>query len=127
MTTPVREYLDQEIAEGGNGLLSFNLVDEFGAPVTLAQVGTAELWLFDESTGTTINSKSATNIKNVNGGTIHATSGACTLNLAPADNPIVTAGSRREWHVAGLRITYNGGAGVVPKELAFEVVNTVKP
>ena len=127
MTVPVREYLEQDVAEGGSALLTFNLVTELDVPVTLAQVGTLQFWLFNDATGIAINGKTAIDIKNANGGTVHATTGACTLALAPADNPIVTPGNRSEVHIAYIKCVANGGALVINKEIAFTVRNLVIP
>jgi hypothetical protein len=124
--TAIREYMEQEVAEGGSGLITATLKDAAGAAVTLAQLGTLQLWLYDDSTKAAINAKVGTDIKNANGGTVHATSGLLTLTLAPADNPLVTAGKLAEWHVAFVKWTYDGGAGVGEKEIVFKVVNLTK-
>lgn len=123
MTTPIIEIMDQEVGEGGSALLTFNLVTETGVPVTLAQLGTLTLKLYNKRTQAIINSKSATDIKNANGGTVHASTGAGTLQLLPADNPIIDATQRLETHVAFIKGTYNGGAGVVEKSIQFRVRN----
>lgn len=123
MTTPIRETMTQEVAEGGSALLTFTLTTELGVPVTLAQLGTLTLTLYNRADEVIINLKDETNIKNTNGGTVAATSGACTLALEPDDNPIVDATRRIETHVALIRGTYNGGAGVVSKEIMFRVRN----
>lgn len=119
----IRELMTQEVGEGGSALLTFNLVTELEVPVTLAQLGTLRLWLYNNADGAVINNKSNVDIKNLNGGTVHATSGACTLALGPLDNVIVDPALRRERHVARIIGTYNGGAGVVVKEILFNCVN----
>lgn len=123
MSVPIQEIMAQEVAEGGSALLSWNLVTEAGVPVTLAQLTSLTLKLYNRADLAIINGKTATDIKNTNGGTVHATTGACTLALAPADNPIINASRRLETHVALIRGTYNGGVGVVAKEIAFRVRN----
>jgi hypothetical protein len=134
MTTAVREYMRQSVAEGGSALLSFTLEDEAGAPVTLAALLSLKWWLFDEAAGaggakvrTTINGRADVDIKNTNGGTVHATSGACTLAISPADNAIVDPTASAETHVAFIKGIYNGGAGVVEKEIAFRCINLSLP
>ena len=123
MTTPIREIMAQEVAEGGSCLITGTLKDELGVPVPLASIGTAQVWLDNEATGATINSRSAQSVKNVNGGTIHATSGAFTLALGPLDNPIVNSALRKERHLVTLKFSYNGGSGVLEKEAVITVRN----
>jgi hypothetical protein len=128
MTTPIRERMTQEVAEGGSALLSWTLTDESTPPVpiTLAQIGTAQWWHYDEASGSIVNGRTAVDIKNANGGTIASTSGACTLKVTPADNAMVDITKRSEWRIAFVRITYNGGAGVVEKEIAYKLINLLK-
>jgi hypothetical protein len=121
-TINIRQTMAQPVAESGSALLTWNLVDELGAPIQLTQVGTARYWLYDEDTGSVVNSRSNVDIKNLNGGSIHATTGACTLGITPLDSELLDQASAAEWKVAFVRITYNGGAGVVEKEIAFRVV-----
>jgi hypothetical protein len=121
-TINIRQTMAQPVAESGSALLTWNLVDELGAPILLTQVGTARLWLYDEDSGAIVNGRSNVDIKNLNGGTIHATSGACTLAITPLDSVLLDQASAAEWKVSFIRVTYNGGAGVVEKEIAFRVV-----
>ena len=123
MTTPIIETMAQEVGEGGSALLTFTLVTETGVPVTLAQLGTLTLKLYNKADLAIINGKNGTDIKNANGGTVHSTLGTCSLVLLPADNPIVDATRRVETHVALIRGTYNGGVGIVPKAVQIKVRN----
>jgi hypothetical protein len=123
--TEVREWMQQAVPEGGSAILTAYFEDENGAQIPLAGIGTVSLWLDNQDTGVTINSRSAVNIKNANGGTVVETGGRTklTFTLTPADNVLVDATAKREWHIATISATYNGGAGVVRKEILFHVVN----
>lgn len=117
-------YHSKPVDEGESCLIGWTFKDENGVPVTLAQLGTLTWTHYNESTGLVINNRTAVDIKNVNGGTYHATSGRGTLTIPPADNIIVIP-NVSEWHVAFIKGTYNGGAGVVEEEIAFRVMNLV--
>lgn len=120
--TAIRENMREEVAEGGSCRLTGTLTDEAGAPVTLAGLQTLKLWLYDADTGTPISvARTNQDIKNANGGTVGATDGSFSLALGPADNVLMDATKRAEWHVAFVKWTYNGGAGVGEKEIAFRV------
>jgi hypothetical protein len=125
-TINIRQTMAQEVAEGGSALLSWTLNDELGVPVPLTGLQTLVWTHYNESDGAIVNARNAVNIKNLNGGTVQATSGACTLILTPADNVILDSTKRSEWHVAYIKGTYNAGAGVVEKEVAIRVVNLSK-
>lgn len=121
--TNIRQTMEQPVAEGGTAYLGWNFKDQTGAVLLLTQIGTVTWTHYNEATGLVINARSNVDIKNNNGGTVHATSGAGTLIVPPADNIIVVAGVPSEWHVAFIRWTYNGGAGVGEKEIVFRVQN----
>lgn len=133
MTTQLVEYMEQEVPEGGVGLLRFDVVDGTGAQVPLASLLTLTVTLYDESVGSAIagpyiNSRNAQNILNANGCVVAETTDAATglpvtravLTLGGADNPIVTAGNLTEWHRAFIAWTWVGG-GPGRKEIAFKV------
>ena len=106
--------------------ITATLNDEDGDALALANVDTLILTLYEEATETIINSRSGSDIKNTDGGTLHATSGAFTLTLAPDDMAIVQTDRNKEWHVALIEWTYNSGADDGGKEIAFQVQNLVK-
>jgi hypothetical protein len=122
----VREIMAQEVAELSSALLTWTLEDETGAPVILTNLATLTWTLTNEATGLTINSRTGVNIKNLNGGTVHATTGACTLVLTPNDNALIDPTRSSERHIAFLKGTYNGGAGVVEKEIVYTVRSLVQ-
>lgn len=124
MTTSIRQNMAQPVAEGASAHLSWKAIDHLKNPIPLAGLGTLTWSHYNEATGLIINGRTDIDIKNANGGTVHATTGECTLVIPPADNIIIVP-SPSEWHVAFLRWTYNGGAGVGEKEIAFRIVNTL--
>lgn len=106
------------VNEGNLAVISGTLTDETGAAVALASLSTLTLTLYDRASDAIINSRNAQSIKNVNGGTFHATSGAFTLTLSAADNVIVTprAPGTFETHLGLIQATWSAGgywSGVV--------------
>ena len=101
------------VNEGNVMQIAGVLVDQDDTPVPLAAIGTMTLTLYDWATDTVINSRLDQSVLNVNGGTLHPTSGAFTLRLGGADNPILTpaglAPGQTETHVALLEATWSSG------------------
>lgn len=87
------------------------LKDQTGTVIPASAISGLTLTLYDALTGTVVNSRSAQDVKNTNGGTLHATSGLFTMTFAAADNPIVTATEAEEHHVAVFEATVSGGGG----------------
>ena len=120
-----RETLSKIYAEKKTGELNATITKRNGTtPVPLANLDAVTLTLYEESGGDIINSRSAVDIKNANGGTVHATSGLLTLLLAPDDMAVLLSG-RYEMHIALIEWTYDttqkGG-----QEIAFRVQNFAK-
>jgi hypothetical protein len=127
MSTPVEERSTQEIFAGGVGEITFDVVKPGGAQVPLSALLTLTLTLFDGDTGSVatgpyINSRNAQSILNANGGTVvdNGTITSAILTLSAADNPLITAGKRAEWHIAFFVWTWTGG-GPGEKAYAFRV------
>lgn len=111
--------------EGQSCSLHGELVDADGDPVLLASVGYFKLTLFDRSTSAIINSRSAQDVKNVNGGTLNS-DGTFVIKLGVSDNVIVTTTRRhktRETHVARLTWSWSDGSDTLygGEELDFDV------
>ena len=89
------------------------LIDEDDVPVPLGAIGTMTLTLYDLATDTVINGRLDASVLNTGGGTLHPTSGAFTLRLGGADNPILQpaglAPGQTETHVALLEATWSSG------------------
>ena len=109
--------------ERGTFLYSGTLLDENGAPVTLAALTAFTMDLVDKATGTVLNSRTAVDILNTNGGTFHATTGAFTFRFQAADNVIVTDAKQTERHIATFHATW--ATGVKHWEVHVSVDNLV--
>lgn len=96
-----------EINEKASALYTATLKDENGVVISLGNITTATMTLFDVETGTIINSRNAQDIKNANNVTIHATSGLLTWSLQPADTIIVDSTRPGEEHRAEITVVYN--------------------
>jgi hypothetical protein len=95
-------------------------------PITLAELVSLRLWLYDVDTDGIINSISNVDIKDTGRGTFGDTDGRLTVTLHSADNAIVTATKAKERHRALIIATYTALTGeteTVPIEVAFTVQN----
>ena len=118
ITTPV-------VCEKTTCQLTLQMTDQAGVNLTLAQVTTLTLTLYDKRSGAIINSRTASNILNANGGTV-SSSALLTLVLAVADNVKLTQGVAREEHVALIEYTWAAGAKAGKKEVTYSVVDQAK-
>lgn len=103
------------------------LLDEVGVAIPLAAIQTATLTIYarDEANQPIVNSVDDMDIKNVNQGTIHSTSGAFTLLLRSLDNSIINAANDLEWHRLLIEIGY-GSTKALKYEIEFPVRNLNK-
>ncbi len=125
MSTSPRETLTKIYAEKKTAECTATITKRDGVtPVPSANLDAVTLTLYEESGGEVINSRSADDIKDTGGGTIHATSGLLTLLLSPDDMAVVLSG-RFEMHVALIEWTYDG-TQEGGQEIAFMVRNLVK-
>jgi hypothetical protein len=113
-----------EINELNSAFAEWDIVDELGQPVPLAAVATFTIDLYDDLTGTIINSRNVQSILNVNGGTYHATNGHVTFTFQKLDNPVLGTWSRgrRETHTARFTLTW-GATGRWDGEIKLRVAN----
>ena len=121
------DHLVIQAGESMNMIASFSDVSATPATLTSTDISTITLSLFS---GTTIiNSRSAQDVKNANGGTL-TTDGTLTIKLDPLDAIIVgslTAG-QTEVHVARLTWTWNDGtARTGLAEYSFNVEKLAAP
>jgi len=112
---------DVILCEGTTGVLTFQLTDEYSAPLPLADLTTCLLTLYELQSGGVINGRNRMDIVNTNGGTIDA-GGALELVLAIADNAMRTE-LRTEWHIALLEWTWENETKAGKKEIAFRLAN----
>jgi len=92
--------------QGSTQLIATTLKDETGTLIPTASITTITATLTVRATGAVINSRSAQNIKNANGGTYDE--GVLTLTLSPADSPHLGV-AKEEEHLLLLCWTYNSG------------------
>ena len=99
------------------------LNDETGTSIHLNDMTTITLTLYDEYTGTIINSRNAQDVKNTNNVT-YSNPGILTWTLQPNDNIIVSNDIRTngyEKHIALFEFTWDSGAKAGKHELEFQV------
>lgn len=115
------------VPEQSTHRMTMTLLDELGAAVPLAAIGTATLTIYarDEPSQPIINSVDDANVKNTGRGTIHATSGLLTLVLDPADNAINNAANDLEWHRCLIEVGYSA-TKALKYEIDFQVRNLHK-
>jgi hypothetical protein len=97
------------VNEGSEVDYTATLKDKADAPVPLASLTDLKITLKDYETGEIINSRDALSVKNMNGGTFHATTGLFTMTFDEDDNTIQTATARKEKHIATFLATWTGG------------------
>ena len=126
MSLHPRDPLEEIFAEKKTAELLATITEKDGeTPVPLSALDDVTLTLFVEKTGAIINSRTASDIKNANGGTVHATTGLLTLLLSPNDMVVVLDDQRFEMHIALIEWRYDttekGG-----QEISFRVQNFAK-
>lgn len=109
------------INEGASALYTATLTDETGAAIDGTALTSLTLTVYNVDTGAIINSRSAQNVKNLNGVTITAL-GALTWTLAPADNVILGTGPY-ERRAALFVATWASGAKACPHVVQWTVRN----
>lgn len=118
----IRVVLTTVVPESSVRVYSVTLLDEDGAPVTLAAIDSFTVTLRDADTGFKLRDRQ--NVLNVNGGTMDATSGVFTLVLSSSDNRIVNPLKRPntvERRVLTLDVVYNLGAKRETHEAEYPV------
>lgn len=97
------------ITEGSTVYLTGTILDHLLAPVPSAALFSLKVWVTDLKTGSVINNRNGQSILNVNGGTIHATTGAWTFKLGALDSAIVNTTDPYERHRVLVEWAYNVG------------------
>ena len=111
----------RSVNEGSAAKYTATLKDPAGSAVTLSNLTTLEMVLYNQRTGAVINSRGSVsgssytfqNVKNLANVTFHSSSGLLTWNMQPGDNVIVDttlAPGESETHVAGFRFVYSDGS-----------------
>jgi len=110
-------------AEGVTCQITGTLTDEAGVAIPGAALTTLKLWLYNTTGLTILNSRTAQDILNTNGGTVDG-AGLVTMRLDPADNQIIGAGvDGGEEHVALFEWTWASGTKKGRHEVRFTLVN----
>jgi hypothetical protein len=100
---------DVKVREKDTVKVPFVLRDEDALAIPLANLTTITVTLTEKQENATVNGRTTTSIKNVNGGFIHATDGSGFWLMDPADNTIVNAGTdfgQLELHVLLVEFLY---------------------
>jgi hypothetical protein len=120
--------LTKRVDEKSSCTYTATLKDRSGVVIPLADITalTFSLYSLEDPTRAAINSRTAQSILNVNGGTMHATSGLLTIEIGPADNVIVDSSLAQERHLAEVRWTYNGGNSIGSTTFMIVVSNLTK-
>lgn len=113
--------------EGSTGSITGRVVDEDGVGIPATSLVTFTYTLYDYSSGSIINSRSAVNMLNANGGTVSSAvgeEGNFVIPVAVLDSVIVDTTKQSEVHVALVRFTTADSAG--SGELRFTLKNVKK-
>ena len=114
---------ERRVEEKSTGRYKVVLHDEAGLAIPLSAMTTITLTLYDDYTGTIINSRNAQNVKNTNN-VSYTEAGLLTWTLQPNDNIIVTSEVRTngyEKHIALFEYTWSSGSKAGKHELEFQV------
>lgn len=126
------------VNEDSTAKYTATLKDEDDAPIPKAAVEALTLTLYVEAigagTGGIINGRNNQDVLDLNGVTLHETSGLLTWIMEPEDNPIVgnlNASHRypdgtKERHIALFRWEYFGGDRKGNHEVVIDAVNRTK-
>jgi hypothetical protein len=110
------------LLQGTSALYTTQLIDPVLYPLGIpaSALTSLTLTLYDQATGTVINSRSAQNALNANGVTVDA-NGNLAWAITPLDTPIVTATLALETHIALFQATWNGGLSGCNHEVSLPV------
>lgn len=114
------------VKEDSNFTITGVFKDGDGNALGSGDLTTVAMWLTDKADGTTINSRSNTDILNAGPGTVDG-SGNFTLVLAPEDNPFNGNGitdAAEEIHILTIEWTWNSGANKAHMEIWLYVDNS---
>ncbi len=115
-----RTTLAGEYKERSTSKITATLEDSDGTAIAQSSLTTLTLTLYDEFSGTIINSKDGANVL-----TSLDESGNLSLTLVPADMQIINTTRADEMHIALMRWTYPSSQGG-NQEIAFKVKNMTK-
>ena len=115
------------IDEGTTASLTCTLANSAGTAVALSAIDSITMTVIEEKGGTTVNSRSAQDVKNANNGTYHATSGLFTFDLQPADVAIENATDNPigsiERHLITVTFVWDSSAESISKQFLLQIRN----
>jgi hypothetical protein len=94
------------VPERSNARYTGYLTDETDTVIALAGISTLTLTVRDKLTNAVINSRSAQNVLNTNGVTVHATSGLVTWTLTALDTTPLNRNQPFASHIAEFACTW---------------------
>tara|TARA_R110000824_G_scaffold110495_11_gene258558 strand:- start:3879 stop:4271 length:393 start_codon:yes stop_codon:yes gene_type:complete len=109
--------------EASSAQYTATITDESGSAIALSSLTAITLTLYDEYSGTIINSRNDQDVKNVNNVVI-TSGGILTWSIQPADNAIINTTLRTnsyELHVALFEYTWDAGDSAGKHELEIVV------
>lgn len=112
----------KQMNERTSGVYTATIVDAAQQPVPGSNLEQLTLTLYDLVTKAVINSRNAQNVLNTNGVTVDG-NGLLTWTIAPADNPIITAGKLLEAHRAVFHGTWASGSREYTYQMEIQVTN----
>ena len=126
MTLTGRTALADVLNEQTTHVLSATMLDENGTPIPASSAASCTLTLYETASETIINSRSATNILNTNGGSWDV-NGLWKYTLTAADNAIINTAVAEETHTALITYTYSSNPVMTGRHLiVFRVRNLSK-
>lgn len=118
----------RKVREKCTAVYTATIKDENGVALASASLTTLTLTLYDQASGTIINSRDAQDILNTHNVTVSAL-GVLVWTMQPADNAIVgtsVAAGYRERHVALFQWTWSAGTKAGKYEVLIDVEQLVK-
>ncbi len=116
------------VREACTALYTATLQDETHTAIPGSSLTTLTLTLYDQASGSILNSRNRQNVLNANNVTV-TEAGVLAWTMQPADNAIVNlsvAAGARERHVALFEWTWAAGAKAGKYEVFFDVQNLTK-
>ena len=115
------------VTEGTTPELTFTLADSAGTAVALSAIDSITMTVIEEKSGSTVNSRSAQDVKNTNNCTYHATSGLFTYDLQPGDVAIENATDNPigsiERHLITVTFVWDSSAESISKQFLLQIRN----
>jgi len=119
-TTRIRTVFQTPVPEKTNRTYGTTLTID-GVPAALAAITEIKATLIDVDSGYAF--RTSQDVRNANGGTMDATSGAFSLNLTPTDNTLRDSTKSNERRLLTLYVKYNAGQNEEYHEVLYTIEN----